>query len=126
MLKILIDGDSCSKIDDTIHIAKKHDIPVHIYKDYDHELSNDYAEIHTVEVGSDSADFAIANNTDAGDIVVTNDTGLASTSTEPFLCTTFCASSSSMLSGRASSVCILFLNFCKSIKSFLSSRYSHV
>ena len=77
-MKILIDGDSCSKIDDTICIAKEHDIPVHIYKDYDHELNNDYAEIHTVEVGSDSADFAIANNTDVGDIVVTNDTGLAS------------------------------------------------
>lgn len=77
-MKILIDGDSCSKIDDTIRIAKKHDIPVHIYKDYDHELNNDYAKMHTVEVGADSADFAIANNTDAGDIVVTNDIGLAS------------------------------------------------
>ena len=77
-MKILIDGDSCCRTDMIIHIAQKYKIPVHIYCDVNHYTIRDDAEIHVVDQGMDSADFAIANHTNKSDIVVTNDAGLAS------------------------------------------------
>lgn len=42
-----------------------------------HELHDDYAEIVTVDKGKDMADIALINNTEEGDIVVTQDYGVA-------------------------------------------------
>ena len=76
-MKILIDGDSFPHRDTVIKVAKKHNIPVHIYCDYCHEIEDDYAQVFTVDCHADSADFAIANHVEPDDIVVTNDIGLA-------------------------------------------------
>lgn len=76
-MKILVDGDSCSQKAAIVKLARKHSIPVHIYKDSNHEIDDDYAEIHTVDDGSNSADLLIANKVEPNDIVVTNDAGLA-------------------------------------------------
>lgn len=76
-MKILIDGDACSKKDTVIKLAKKYNIPVHIYCDINHNIDDDYADVFIVDCESNSADFAIANHIEADDIVVTNDIGLA-------------------------------------------------
>ncbi|MBO5435357.1 DUF188 domain-containing protein [bacterium] len=76
-MKILIDGDSCSVIHNTEHIAKQFDIPCHIYCDTNHMLTSLYSDVHIVDHDRDSADFAIVNQCETGDIVITNDSGLA-------------------------------------------------
>lgn len=76
-MKILIDGDSCNVINKTVKKASKKNIEVHIYCDTKHYIQNDYAIVHIIDAGPDAVDFAIANNVEKGDIVLTNDGGLA-------------------------------------------------
>lgn len=76
-MEIYIDGDGCPVVELTIKIAKKHNIPVTIICDTSHEISWDGVKTITVDKGSDSADFKIANMISKGDIAVTQDYGLA-------------------------------------------------
>ena len=76
-MKILIDGDSCNVIPYTEKIAKRNNIMCHIYCDTSRLLESEYSEIHIVDKGKDSADFAILNKCGKHDVVVTNDSGLA-------------------------------------------------
>ena len=77
ILKIYIDADGCPVVRPTVEIAKKNRIGAVIVKNYAHEIVDDYAEIVTVDISSDSADLAIANMIRKGDILVTQDYGLA-------------------------------------------------
>lgn len=77
-MKIYIDGDGCPVVDLTIKIAKENNIPCFIVTDTSHIFNREYAQTITVEKGADSADFKIANMINCGDIVVTQDYGLAS------------------------------------------------
>lgn len=76
-MKIIIDGDGCAVIKATESIAIKNGIECHIYCDATRLLYSDYSSIHVVTKGLDSADFAIVNNVEKGDVVITNDAGLA-------------------------------------------------
>jgi uncharacterized protein YaiI (UPF0178 family) len=76
-MKIFVDADGCPVIDLAIKVAKSYSLEIIIVKNYSHELWNDYATIITVDQSPDSADFYIANNARKGDIVVTQDYGLA-------------------------------------------------
>lgn len=76
-MKILIDADACPVIDITICEAKKRKIPVTLITDTSHILKRTDADIITVEKGSDSADFKLVNLLEKGDLVVTQDYGLA-------------------------------------------------
>lgn len=76
-MQILIDGDSCNVISATEKIAKKKNIACHIYCDVTREIQSDYSEIHLVDKGKDTADFAILNKCETNDIIITNDSGLA-------------------------------------------------
>ena len=76
-MKILVDGDGCPVIDIAIKVAKAHDLEIIVVKNYSHELWDDYATIVTVDQSPDSADYYIANKAQEGDIVVTQDYGLA-------------------------------------------------
>lgn len=77
MCKILVDADACSVRDVIKDVAMKYKIPVHLYCDYSHEIEDKYCQIHKVDVGKNSADLAIVNACAPGDIVVTEDIGLA-------------------------------------------------
>ena len=68
-MKILIDGDGCPVIDVSINIAKKFNKEVFIICDTSHNFSK--------SKGQDAADFIIVNKVNKGDIVVTQDYGLA-------------------------------------------------
>lgn len=76
-MKILIDADGCPVVKQATQIAKKNDIEVVIFCDTSHIISSDYAQIITVSKGADSVDFALVNKVQSGDIVVTQDYGLA-------------------------------------------------
>lgn len=48
-----------------------------IVKNYAHDITSDYAHIVTVDISRDSADYYIVNQISNGDLVVTQDYGLA-------------------------------------------------
>jgi uncharacterized protein YaiI (UPF0178 family) len=76
-MKILVDADGCPVKDIIIKVAKSYSIKVLMIKNISHELYDDYAEIITVDQGRDVADINLINNTREGDIVVTQDYGVA-------------------------------------------------
>ena len=76
-MKILIDGDACNVISCTEKIAKEKDIECHIFCDTSRILDSEYSQIHVVDKGFDSTDFAILNKCSNGDIIITKDGGLA-------------------------------------------------
>jgi uncharacterized protein len=76
-MQILIDADGCPVVDLTIQIAKKHNVTCKIICDTSHVFEKDGAETITVTKGTDSVDFALVNMVQNGDIVITQDYGLA-------------------------------------------------
>ena len=79
-LKILVDADACPVKENILHIANKLHIPVVLVADTSHilNITQENVTVVTVDKASDSADFAIANRANMGDIAVTSDYGLAS------------------------------------------------
>lgn len=77
-MEIYIDGDACSKTKQILPVAKKYQIPVHFYCDTNHCIDLPYGTVHLVDPGLDAVDFAILNRIQKGDLVITNDAGLAS------------------------------------------------
>ncbi|MGE4571298.1 MAG: YaiI/YqxD family protein [Candidatus Izemoplasmatales bacterium] len=77
-MKILIDADASPVKNIIIQVAKIYSVPVIIVSNFNHRMESDYAKIITVDEGRDVADHEIINNTLKGDLVVTQDYGLAS------------------------------------------------
>ena len=78
MPTVLIDADGCPVVGLTIRICKGHSVPVLILCDTAHRIERDGAETLVFDKGADSVDFALVNRVCPGDIVVTQDYGLAS------------------------------------------------
>ena len=76
-MKILVDADACGVKGKIEKLARRFGINVIMICDTNHLVESDYAEVRYVDPGKDSADFAILNKCQSGDIVVTNDGGLA-------------------------------------------------
>lgn len=76
-MRILIDADGCPVVDITIRIAKANHLECIILCDTSHYFKREGATTITVSKGTDSVDFALVNMLRAGDIVVTQDYGLA-------------------------------------------------
>lgn len=76
-MKILVDADACPVKDIIEDIAKGFGIPVLMFIDTSHILSSFYSEIVIVSKAPDAVDFALINRTERGDIVVTQDYGVA-------------------------------------------------
>lgn len=76
-MRILIDADGCPVVDITLRLAVKHGIECIILCDTSHEFNRDGATTIVVEKRADSVDFKIVNLVGEGDIVVTQDYGLA-------------------------------------------------
>lgn len=76
-MRILIDADGCPVVDSTIKIAKQYNDEVIILCDTSHQFEKQGAKTIIVSKGADSVDFALANMIQTGDIVVTQDYGLA-------------------------------------------------
>lgn len=76
-MKILIDADGCPVVDIALRLAKEYNIKAVIFCDTSHIFSDKDAEVVTVGKGADSADFALVNRLEPGDIAVSQDYGLA-------------------------------------------------
>ena len=77
-MKVLIDADACPVVDIAVRLCKKHGIPCLLLCDTAHACHRDGAETLVFDKGADSVDFALVNRADPGDIVITQDYGLAS------------------------------------------------
>lgn len=77
-MKILIDGDGCPVVDITVSVSQNYGVECLILCDTAHEIHRDGAQTLTFDKGADSVDFALANRVRAGDLVITQDYGLAS------------------------------------------------
>lgn len=76
-MKILIDADGCPVVDIAVRMAKKNKIDCLVLCDTSHVFKKDGAVTMTFSKGADSVDFALVNHVSAGDIVITQDYGLA-------------------------------------------------
>lgn len=77
-MRLLIDADGCPVVDIALTEAKAASVECHIFCDTSHAFEKPGAETHVVPKGADSADFALVNFACCGDVVVTQDYGLAS------------------------------------------------
>jgi uncharacterized protein YaiI (UPF0178 family) len=76
-MKILVDADACPVKEIIESVAMKLRIPVIMLIDTSHILTSDYSEVVLVSKAPDAVDFALINRTVRGDIVVTQDYGVA-------------------------------------------------
>ena len=76
-MKFIIDADACPVVDVTVKISKEKNIECIVVCDNTHTIERDGAETIVVDKGADSADCRIANITEKGDVVITQDYGLA-------------------------------------------------
>lgn len=76
-MQIFIDADGCPVVDITVRIAKENNIKCFIICDTSHVFEKDGVITITVEKGADSVDFKLVNMVRKGDVVVTQDYGLA-------------------------------------------------
>lgn len=80
-MRIVIDGDGSPVKEDVIEIAKVYQLEVMIVTSVDHYTHKDYptyVQFVYVDKGADSADYKIVGLIRKGDILVTQDYGLAS------------------------------------------------
>ena len=77
MAHIYVDADACPVVKQIEIVAKSHNIPVTLFCDTNHVLKSDYSEVKIIGAGADAVDFALVNYSRAGDIVVTQDYGVA-------------------------------------------------
>lgn len=76
-MKIFVDADACPVIDIVEDIATKYNIPVTLLCDTTHVLTSDYSEVVVVGAGADAVDYKLISICHRGDIVVTQDYGVA-------------------------------------------------
>ncbi|NLO21282.1 MAG: YaiI/YqxD family protein [Syntrophomonadaceae bacterium] len=76
-MKILVDADACPVKNIIEDLAQQYNIEVIMISNHHHVLKSSYAKVLTVDAYSQSVDIAIANLAVKGDIVVTQDYGLA-------------------------------------------------
>ncbi|WP_350343026.1 YaiI/YqxD family protein [Proteinivorax tanatarense] len=79
-MKIIVDADGCPVRKEVVKLAKEFQVPLLLVKNIYHDINEDYGEILTVDANQDMADHVIVKHTNKGDIVVTQDYGLAALS----------------------------------------------
>jgi len=77
MTNILVDADGCPVVDLIIQFANQYELPVTLFCDTAHNMQRDGAETIMVSKGMDAVDFVLVNRVKPGDIVITQDYGLA-------------------------------------------------
>jgi len=77
-MHIYVDADACPVKEIIERVAKEKSIAVTMVIDVNHILTSDYSEIAIVSQGADSADLYLINRVQKGDIVVSQDYGVAS------------------------------------------------
>ena len=76
-MRLLIDGDGCPVVDIAVRFSRQLGLDCLIFCDTAHNIHREGAFTFVVSQGRDSVDFAIANALEPGDLVITQDYGLA-------------------------------------------------
>lgn len=76
-MKILVDADACPVVKIVEQEAERCQIPVVLLCDTNHVLQSSYSDIRIIGAGADAVDFALLSECGKGDIVVTQDYGVA-------------------------------------------------
>ncbi len=77
-MKLLIDADGCPVVNIAVRLCGEFHIPCLLLCDTAHQLHRDGAQTLVFDKGADSVDYALVNRVSPGDLVVTQDYGLAS------------------------------------------------
>ncbi|MBQ5607440.1 MAG: DUF188 domain-containing protein [Oscillospiraceae bacterium] len=77
-MNVLIDADACPVVNLAVALCRQYRIPCFLFCDTAHQLSKEGATTLVFDKGADSVDFALINRVRPGDIVITQDYGLAS------------------------------------------------
>lgn len=77
-MKVLIDADACPVVDIVVKLCREFSTECILLCDTAHTMHRDGAFTLVFDKGSDSVDFALVNRVCPGDIVITQDYGLAS------------------------------------------------
>ena len=72
-----VDADACPVVRIVERIEKKYTIPVTLLCDTNHVLQSDYSEVIVVGAGADAVDYKLISICHKGDIVVSQDYGVA-------------------------------------------------
>jgi uncharacterized protein YaiI (UPF0178 family) len=76
-MQIYVDADACPVVDIVESLAKKYEIEVTLLCDTNHVLYSDYSDVKVIGAGADAVDYALINLCHRGDIVVSQDYGVA-------------------------------------------------
>lgn len=76
-LHIYVDADACPVVRIVEKIAEKYTIPVTLLCDTNHVLQSNYSEVIVVGAGADAVDYKLISICHKGDIVVSQDYGVA-------------------------------------------------
>ena len=76
-MKILADADACPVVRIVEDVAEKYRIDVALLCDTNHILTSDYSEVIVVGAGADAVDYKLISICHKGDIVVSQDYGVA-------------------------------------------------
>ena len=77
MPHILVDADACPVVRIVEEVARRFACPVTLLCDTNHILQSDYSQVRIIGAGADAVDFALFNLCQSGDVVVTQDYGVA-------------------------------------------------
>lgn len=76
-MQIFVDADACPVVGIVEKIAEKYKVPVTLLCDTNHVLNSDYSKVIIVGAGADAVDYKLISICQKGDIVVSQDYGVA-------------------------------------------------
>ena len=76
-MQIYVDADACPVVSIVEEVAEKYRIDVTLLCDTNHILTSDYSEVIVVGAGADAVDYKLISICHKGDIVVSQDYGVA-------------------------------------------------
>lgn len=77
-MRVLIDGDGCPVVGIATEVCGNKHVPCLLLCDTAHQMHRPDVQVLTFDKGADSVDYALANRVTPGDIVITQDYGVAS------------------------------------------------
>lgn len=76
-MQIFVDADACPVVRIVEKIAEKYKVSVTLFCDTNHVLHSEYSEVIVVGAGADAVDYKLISICHKGDIVVSQDYGVA-------------------------------------------------
>lgn len=76
-MRIFVDADACPVVKIIEKTAGSYRVPVTLLCDTNHILCSDYSEVKVIGAGTDAVDYALVGLCRKGDLVVTQDYGVA-------------------------------------------------